>query len=214
LAISTAQLPPPGFDRIVKLDEAAFALDHRDRIVAWNRACEDLLGFKAGDVMGKMCHEVLRGADVQDNLYCYANCPVMYQFRRPRPRPVHDFPLWVTTATGQRKLMYFSSRVTPSQYPNLPTIIHVIRDHAAWISEDRKETEARARVLQRLTAREIEVLRCLAQGMTTRGIAARFSISSTTVRNHVQSLLQKLNVHTRSAAVGIAYEAGLIEGRV
>jgi DNA-binding NarL/FixJ family response regulator len=49
-----------------------------------------------------------------------------------------------------------------------------------------------------LTAREVDVLRCVAQGYSNKQIAARLSVSATTVRTHVSSLLRKLNLENRT----------------
>jgi DNA-binding NarL/FixJ family response regulator len=64
-----------------------------------------------------------------------------------------------------------------------------------------------------LTAREVEVLRLLAQGASNRQIANQLLISVNTARNHVQRLLPKLDAHTRGQAVAIAFRTGLIEDR-
>jgi DNA-binding NarL/FixJ family response regulator len=61
-----------------------------------------------------------------------------------------------------------------------------------------------------LTTREKEILRCLAEGLATSAIAEKLFISPVTVRNHVQSILQKLDVHTKLAAVVFAYRHQLI----
>ena len=61
-----------------------------------------------------------------------------------------------------------------------------------------------------LTAREREILTCLAEGMTTRAVAERFFISPVTVRNHIQRILQKLGVHSKLAAVVCAYRNKVI----
>jgi two-component system NarL family response regulator len=55
-----------------------------------------------------------------------------------------------------------------------------------------------------LTSREWEVLDCLSEGLSTRRIAKRLFISQTTVRRHVSSILKKLDVPTREAAVEVA----------
>ena len=52
-----------------------------------------------------------------------------------------------------------------------------------------------------LTAREWEVLDCLREGLSTRSIAKRLFITETTVRRHVSSILRKLGVSSREAAV-------------
>lgn len=62
----------------------------------------------------------------------------------------------------------------------------------------------------RLSPRENEVLRLVAQGLANSDIARRLDISPHTVRTHVQSLLTKLNGANRIAAVGAARQAGLL----
>lgn len=52
----------------------------------------------------------------------------------------------------------------------------------------------------RLTARELKLLRLLAEGHPDRAIAAALFISSKTIGNHVASILAKLGVETRTAA--------------
>src|SRR5207247_11365303 len=51
-----------------------------------------------------------------------------------------------------------------------------------------------------LTAREVEVLRLLAQGLTDAQIAEQLVISPRTVNNHLTSIYQKIQVSSRSAA--------------
>lgn len=61
-----------------------------------------------------------------------------------------------------------------------------------------------------LTTRETEVLRRLADGLTTEQIAADLYVSVNTVRNHVNNIIRKLNVHSRLEAVSFAIRNGLI----
>jgi DNA-binding NarL/FixJ family response regulator len=61
-----------------------------------------------------------------------------------------------------------------------------------------------------LTTRENEVLRRLADGLTTEQIAADLYVSVNTVRNHVNNIIRKLNVHSRLEAVSYALRKGLI----
>jgi DNA-binding NarL/FixJ family response regulator len=62
----------------------------------------------------------------------------------------------------------------------------------------------------RLTARELDVLRALAKGSSTSKIAALLHICGTTVNNHVQHILAKLDAHSRLEAIRRAEHAGLI----
>ena len=61
-----------------------------------------------------------------------------------------------------------------------------------------------------LTARESEILRELARGLTNREIGSRLRISENTVRNHVQSLLGKLEVSDRTEAATLALRRGIL----
>ncbi|HMD46295.1 MAG TPA: response regulator transcription factor [Acidimicrobiales bacterium] len=62
-----------------------------------------------------------------------------------------------------------------------------------------------------LTPREMEVLRLLGEGASNQAIADRLYLSLHTVRHHVQSVLTKLNAHSKLEAVVIATREGLIE---
>ena len=64
--------------------------------------------------------------------------------------------------------------------------------------------------LERLTPREKEVLRLIAEGLSSRSIAAELGISYTTVRTHIRSLGSKLGVHSKLEAIVKARELGLI----
>ncbi|HLZ37659.1 MAG TPA: response regulator transcription factor [Mycobacteriales bacterium] len=62
-----------------------------------------------------------------------------------------------------------------------------------------------------MTARELEVLRLLADGLSNAAIAARLTISVHTVRNHVASILAKLGVHSKLEALATAVREGILE---
>ena len=61
-----------------------------------------------------------------------------------------------------------------------------------------------------LTARELEVLRQVAAGMTNKAIATRLFVSERTVDRHVSNIFAKLGVSSRAAATARAYENRLI----
>jgi DNA-binding NarL/FixJ family response regulator len=73
-------------------------------------------------------------------------------------------------------------------------------------SEERRDVPA-----PRLTERELEVLKLVAQGMSNRDIAEVLFISENTVKNHVRNILEKLHLHSRMEAVMYAVREKLLE---
>jgi DNA-binding NarL/FixJ family response regulator len=67
-----------------------------------------------------------------------------------------------------------------------------------------------ARIAERLTPRELEVLTRMAAGLSNRVIAGDLGIEYTTVRGYVQSVLSKLGARSRVDAVARAYRSGLV----
>jgi DNA-binding NarL/FixJ family response regulator len=63
----------------------------------------------------------------------------------------------------------------------------------------------------RLTDRELEVLKLVAQGMSNREIAGELFISENTVKNHVRNILEKLHLHSRMEAVVYAVREKLLD---
>ena len=78
----------------------------------------------------------------------------------------------------------------------------------AQLLNSRREIEAQ---LERLTTREKEVLRLMAEGVSSREIASKLGISYTTVRTHIRSLGSKLGVHSKLEAIVKARDLALVE---
>ena len=72
----------------------------------------------------------------------------------------------------------------------------------------RRQTDSQR---ESLTAREKEVLRLMAEGVSSRDIASKLGISYATVRTHIRSLDAKLGVHSKLQAIVKARELALID---
>jgi DNA-binding CsgD family transcriptional regulator len=202
--------------------EAVFARDASERITFWNKKCEEVFGVPERSALGKHCHDVMCGRDAFGNVHCVHNCRIAFQSRE-KSDPVHKFPLSVRTKDGLKRFDVKTFTI-PSYHPSLSTLVHVLREGkedgppprgASGNGEDPapeplRPIPAEEEQFAVLTRREREILRLLAQGMTTADIAAALFISPVTVRNHIAALLQRLNVHSRVAAVALAYRNRLL----
>ncbi|MET7798919.1 response regulator transcription factor [Streptomyces decoyicus] len=73
----------------------------------------------------------------------------------------------------------------------------------------RKHRSESERLVESLTPREREVLRCMVAGLGRKAVAERLFLSPHTVRTHMQNVLGKLGVHSTLAAVALARRAGV-----
>ncbi len=206
--------------------DAAFTIDGSGLIVGWNRAAQAMFETTAAQAIGKTCGQILQGAD-ESGPVCSPNCPVRQAIRKRHP--IRNFDLQIQTRQG--KLWYnVSVLIVHEAGSSLPYAVHIVRPidirkrlellvrdfvsretglSPEQVTKIMSVTRAPVREAD-LTNREREILRLLAQGVTAAGIAARLHVSRTTVNNHVQHILGKLDVHTRLEAILRAQRGGLI----
>jgi len=207
---------------LVESPDPVFVTDRHNRIVFWNRSISRILGYNEQDAVGISCASVLHGTDVFGNRYCSDSCPVTQM--AVRNESVHHFDLSLQTKDHRTILMDVSILNLAVKPPDHFLLVHILRPAAEREAHERSAAEnstpppaplvtlqaspdARAR---RLTAREVEVIGMLAAGHTTPEFASRLHISTLTARNHIQNILEKLEVHSKTEAVAFAFQKRLI----
>jgi DNA-binding NarL/FixJ family response regulator len=114
--------------------------------------------------------------------------------------------------TGEQ-LIEIVRRVNRGEHPineSLTTRPRVAEHVLQQFQELTTRSEAEA-FISPLTPREIEILQYIAQGYLNKQIAAELGISEQTIKNHVTSILRKLNANARTEAVVVAIKQGLIK---
>jgi two-component system nitrate/nitrite response regulator NarL len=92
-----------------------------------------------------------------------------------------------------------------------PRIAHLLFAHLAELGRERRRDE-QLEFLD-LTARELEILRLIAEGLKNQEIAERLYLSVHTVKNHVHNILERLGVKSRWSAVTHACDKGWLQPR-
>jgi PAS domain S-box-containing protein len=200
--------------------EPVFVTDRRNHIVCWNQSAANLLGYSEEEALGAGCAGLLEGCDVYENRYCSDSCPVTQM--ATRSETVRHFDLRLRAKDGTAVAVdvsiltfvldpadgFFLAHVlTPSRRSSDSAALSGSGPPLDQLVNVRHSPDARAR---KLTAREVEVLAMLAAGRTTPEVAERLHISTLTARNHIQNVLDKLEVHSKAEAVAFAFQKHLI----
>lgn len=219
------------YSLLAALDNAAdgaYVIDENQRIVYWNSAAQSMLGYAPEEVLGRSCVEIIQGRDEHDHRWCRGNCHVITTVREGEV--VETFNVCARSKSGALRWLNVSILTLPVAAASNPKLVlHLFRDateirqHDVFARQVLSLVNSMQPVLapqvaalavpdmaRQLTSREQEVLVLLAHGYSTENIAKSLSISPSTARNHIQSVLQKLHVHTRAAAVAYAFEHNLV----
>ncbi len=187
---------------VASTTEPAFSVDVKATILDWNGGAERLFGYTRSDVMGKQCFDLLKGCDVFGNRYCVEACALIQMAQRHDA--INRCEVCFRAASGQPICVGVSTMVFPGEGDSELTIVHLCCPLESKQYPMEIPTEA-------LTPRELEVLQLLADGKRTTQITKHLKLSESTVRNHIQQILDKLKVHNRLEAVCVAWRTGLIE---
>jgi PAS domain S-box-containing protein len=209
--------------------DGVFAVDGNQRIIYWSPSARALLGFTPREVLGKDCFQVIAGGDYQNHPYCRRDCPVMASARKGEA--VASYDVQARTKDGADVWLNTTIVSLPEDVARKRVVVHLFRDvtkrrraeelaeemidsvsrFTAGPPEEPKEVTPYPPPGPSLTAREIQVLKLLAVGTSTEAIARTLGVTRSTARNHIESVLSKLGVHSRLQAVVYATEHGLVE---
>ena len=221
-------------DALCSTADGVYVVDAAQRVIRWNKGAERILGYSEAEVLARPCYEIIAGRVRPDKLWCQPGCKVHDCVHNRTP--MENFDLMMCTKSGENVWLNISV-ISPLNGPQ-PVTAHVIRDitrdkqagHAIeqflialglhgivheksgakghkLISAARTPT---LDVKNVLSNRELEVLRLLAEGLSTKAVSQRLRISHYTARNHIQNILSKLDLHSKAQAVSYAFKKGLL----
>ncbi|TAK56631.1 MAG: PAS domain S-box protein [Dehalococcoidia bacterium] len=202
----------------LRSDEGLFVADEHQRIVAWSPSAEEALGYKAEEVLGRPCYEVVAGKDIRNHPVCRPQCTAVVNALRGRVTAPYDLAS-LMSKEGER-VWVNNSIVLARDDAGRPLIVHLFRpvkQRAEPLPSARvpsrgegRRTEAEPGALKPLSRRELEALRMLAGGLSTNEIATAMTISPLTARNHISTIMRKLGARNRVECLIIAAERQLI----
>jgi PAS domain S-box-containing protein len=204
-----------GLDQaLARTADGAFVIGADGKIILWNRAAENVLGYTAREAIGRPCCDLFVGYDDSGNRLCYQGCHVMALARMGDP--VQSFDMRTRTKAGRPVWLNLSTLLVPNGRTGSSLTVHLFRDVTATkellglVQERLSGPPRTGQTGDALTRRELEILRLVATGASTRTAAEQLHVSPATVRNHVQNILGKLGAHSRLEAVAVATRQRLL----
>ncbi|WKN15218.1 response regulator transcription factor [Streptomyces sp. JUS-F4] len=113
---------------------------------------------------------------------------------------------WVAKDCSLQRLLSVIRGVLRDETHLPPALLTGVLRELTTARKHRTDSE---RLVESLTPREREVLRCMVAGLGRKAVAERLFLSPHTVRTHMQNVLGKLGVHSTLAAVALARRAGV-----
>ena len=190
--------------------EAMFEIDSKGRILFWNRAAQNILGFRPEEVVGQSCWKVISGKDLVGNPFCFDDCAVLTMARRNQV--IQSYDTEAVTKSGKKIWINISIISILNPEKKEPAIVHLFRPlcHPPIRKVTLPQTRAEHSAGPALTPRETEILSLMAEGLVAKEIAARLKLSNETVRKHIGKILKKFKVHTKLEAVVSAIKQRLL----
>jgi PAS domain S-box-containing protein len=224
-------------DMLCNTGDGVYIVDANKHIVRWNKGAERILKHAESDVLNQDCHRVILGRTSPDKPLCGQNCKIHAGALRGSPQRNFDLwthgndgiPVWVNvsivspTGGDEPFVVHIIRDITREKKASL-ALNHFLADlgtHSQNTIESSSDPQmnrhftaaghtAPDRPSVTLSAREIEVLTLLAEGLSTKSLAQKLEISHFTARNHIQNILVKLDLHSKAQAVSYAFKKGIL----
>lgn len=214
-------------DLLFRTVDGVFAVDARQRVVLWNPGCAQLFGIPSTEALGRPCGKILRANKPCGQTFCAESCFISHPSDGAQvPKP---FPLQARDRAGKDLSFWVNIVLVPSQRTGTWTYVHLLHrcqapDTLDILADGAGKAPSRRRSAKKnplpssipstITARELEILKLLSEGLVARVIAKLLSIRLVTVRNHIQHIQAKLGVHSRAETVAYAYRHNLVYPRL
>jgi PAS domain S-box-containing protein len=224
-------------DTICNTMDGVFIVDVNNHIIRWNKGAEKILGHSEAEVLNRNCFQVVSGKASPEKAHCSQECRIYSNGLKGVPQ--NNYDLLIQPDSGNPRWINITI-LSSADFGGQPFIAHIFRDvtrekktalaldqflaklgTSPLPMEDSDEKPgsklsppaidpAIDKPSVSLSGREIEVLTLLAEGLSTKGLAQKLSISPFTARNHIQNILVKLNLHSKAQAVSYAFKRGLL----
>lgn len=198
-------------DWIHRLGVATWVSAPDGKVVYANERAETMLDVSIPDVIGRPCHEMVRGKDAEGQPWCKEHCNVERQ--ATGDEEVEPYTMRVEGKDGEH---WVQMLIIPFRDETLGGMclahcaFNVDRQHLIESYLDRIAARTPLNTdrdfdlsRSRLSKREKEVLALLAEDENLYAIADQLGVSYYTVRNHVQHILGKMGVHSTLEAVAM-----------
>lgn len=193
-----------------KTADAVFAVNASREIVYVNNPLTRLCGQSQNELIGCHCYDAFKATNLRGDSFCGPDCPAAQSLEQKGA--VKNFDLVLPKNDGLDEWVNVGALVAPPEW-RPAHIIFTIRPFSipkilGRFAKDKKKNTVQK--LNGLTPRELQVVRKLAQGDKIPLIAEDLHICSTTVRNHINNIYQKLEIHSRAEVVSYAFNNNLI----
>ncbi|HSW38080.1 MAG TPA: LuxR C-terminal-related transcriptional regulator [Acidobacteriota bacterium] len=224
------------FEALCNTADGVFITDADKHIIRWNKGAERILGRTEADVVNCDCFHVISGKSLPGGNVCRQDCIIHRNGIMGTLQ--ENFDLQTKTADGTP--LWLNITVVSGAGTGIPCVAHIFRDvtreknvtialnqflldlnshhpssgnngqgkQSLMSFPDAKKSSGKHG--EALSGREVEVLTLLAEGLSTKSLAQKLSISQFTARNHIQNILVKLDLHSKAQAVSYAFKKGFL----